>query len=166
MSKPSNAQQLEAMLFASGTPQTSTMIAKAFGWSETEVQDAAIDLQASLDGRGIQLVSGKDGFELAVASMVRTPVSQALKQSAQALSQSALEVLTIVAYRQPLAKTDIDDLRGVASDASLKTLLARDLIVSTGMKDGGIQYRTTNHFLHSLGLKKLEDLPATKGKLV
>lgn len=165
MSKPSSAQQLEAMLFASGNPQTAAMIAKAFGWSASEVSDAAVDLQASLEGRGIQLVSGKDGYELAVATAVRTPVSQALKQSTQALSQSALEVLTIVAYRQPLAKTDIDELRGVASDASLKTLLARDLIVSTGMKDGGIQYRTTNHFLHSLGLKQLEELPATKGKL-
>lgn len=166
MSKASNnSAQLEAMLFASGSAQTAAKIGAAFAWTEAEVQSALDELDTSLTGRGLQLLSGEDGYELGVAQSVRAAVIDALKQSAQPLSQSTLETLTIVAYRQPVAKATVDEVRGVASDASLKALLARDLIVSTGMKDGAIQYRTTNHFLKTLGLKQLADLPDIKGKL-
>lgn len=164
MSKQSDRTRLlEALLFASATPLTTTMIVKALGWSEAEVDVTSQDLGKSLKDRGLQLITSEDGFTLGVASTVRKDIAHALRQSAQPLSQSSLEVLTIVAYRQPIAKTEIDEVRGVASDASLKSLLSRDLIVSTGMREGVIRYRTTHQFLSALGLTKLEDLPKPKG---
>lgn len=164
-SSQTDSMRLEALLFASGSPQTAASIAKGFGWTEEAASKTIDELRTTLADRGLQLVSGDDGYELGVAQSVRADVIRALQQSAQPLSQSAMEVLTIVAYRQPLAKADIDELRGVSSDASLKTLLSRDLVVAQGMKGGAIQYRTTNHFLQALGLTDLTKLPAVKGDL-
>lgn len=167
MSKPpvNAAAILQATLFASGTAMGVASLSEALGWSTEDLGAVVGDLKGRLMQSGLQLVESDEGFELTVATEVRSIVAQALKQSAPALSQSALEVLTIVAYHQPAAKSHIDEVRGVSSDASLRALLARDLIVSTGMKDGAIRYRTTGHFLKSLGLSSLDDLPIVNGKL-
>ena len=168
MSKlPDNASAiLQATLFAAGAPMHSSALAEALGCTEADVVTAIASLQELLLGSGLQVVNSEDGYELSIASSVRDAVARALKQSAASLSQSALEVLTIVAYHQPAAKSTIDEIRGVASDASLRALLARDLIVSTGMKGGAMHYRTTGHFLKSLGLRSIDELPTVKGKLV
>lgn len=78
------------------------------------------------------------------------------------LSQAALETLAIIAYRQPMTKAEIEDIRGVKSDKSLQTLLKKQLIKEVGRMDGAgrpILYGTTKSFLEYFGLNKLEDLP-------
>lgn len=81
----------------------------------------------------------------------------------QALSQASLEVLAIVAYKQPITRLEIEDLRGVKSEKSLHTLTGKGLLQETGRAEGtgrAILYGTTKEFLNYFGLKNLTDLPA------
>ncbi len=81
----------------------------------------------------------------------------------QALSQASLEVLAIVAYKQPITRLEIEDLRGVKSEKSLHTLTAKGLLQEAGRAEGtgrAILYGTTTEFLDCFGLKNLKDLPA------
>lgn len=81
----------------------------------------------------------------------------------QALSQASLEVLAIVAYKQPITRLEIEDLRGVKSEKPLHTLAAKGLLQEAGRAEGtgrAILYGTTTEFLNYFGLKHLEDLPA------
>lgn len=78
------------------------------------------------------------------------------------LSQAALETLAIVAYRQPITRVEIDEIRGVKSDRALQTLMAKELIQEAGRSDAvgrPILYETTKQFLHYFGLSSLKDLP-------
>jgi segregation and condensation protein B len=80
------------------------------------------------------------------------------------LSQSSLETLAVVAYRQPVTRAEIESVRGVSADAGLAKLLERQLITITGRADlpgRPIQYGTTESFLEFLGVKSLDDLPAS-----
>lgn len=81
----------------------------------------------------------------------------------QSLSQASLEVLAIVAYKQPITRLEIEDLRGVKSEKSLHTLTAKGLLQEAGRAEGtgrAIIYGTTTEFLNYFGLKNLKDLPA------
>lgn len=81
----------------------------------------------------------------------------------QSLSQASLEVLAIVAYKQPITRLEIEDLRGVKSEKSLHTLTAKGLLQEAGRAEGtgrAILYGTTTEFLNYFGLKNLKDLPA------
>ena len=78
------------------------------------------------------------------------------------LSQAALETLAIVAYRQPITRIDIDEIRGVKSDRALHTLVGKELIQEAGRSEAvgrPILYETTKQFLHYFGLSALRDLP-------
>ncbi len=79
-------------------------------------------------------------------------------QSAR-LSQAALETLAVVAYRQPVTRGQISQVRGVNVDSVMKTLSARGLVTEVGEVGGAVQYGTTTEFLERLGLGSLEDLP-------
>ena len=84
------------------------------------------------------------------------------KQPAQALSSAALEVLAIIAYKQPVTRGEVDFIRGVQSDRALATLVEKRLVKDVGRKDGTgcpILYATTEQFLLHFGLRSLEDLP-------
>lgn len=82
---------------------------------------------------------------------------------ASKLSQASLEVLSIVAYNQPVSRGDIEMLRGVASDGPVSTLLGKGLISKKHMQDArAMHFITTDYFLQVFGLKSLEDLPSQK----
>jgi segregation and condensation protein B len=81
------------------------------------------------------------------------------------LSQAALETLAIVSYRQPVTRNDIESIRGVSSDSSLRTLLDRKLLEIRGREDGpgrALLYRTSTEFLQYFGLNSVKDLPRLK----
>jgi segregation and condensation protein B len=80
------------------------------------------------------------------------------------LSQSSIETLAVVAYRQPVTRTEIETIRGVSAEAGVNKLLERDLIYIVGRADTPgrpIQYGTTDHFLEFVGIKSLDELPAS-----
>lgn len=75
------------------------------------------------------------------------------------LSQAALETLAVVAYRQPVTRGQVSQIRGVNVDSVMKTLAARSLVTEVGEVGGAVQYGTTTEFLERLGLGSLDDLP-------
>lgn len=101
-----------------------------------------------------QLVTKPEAAET-IQKLVENPTPQAL-------SQASLEVLAIVAYKQPLTRLEIEDLRGVKSEKPLQTLAAKGLIQEAGRAEGtgrAILYGTTSEFLNYFGLKSLDELP-------
>ncbi|WAH39069.1 SMC-Scp complex subunit ScpB [Alicyclobacillus dauci] len=157
---------VEAILFAAGSDGLQTSeIAHILGCSETDARGLCLQLQANLDEReaGIALQEVAGTWQM----MTRKEHAPYLKRMAQTpmqtnLSAAALEVLAIVAYKQPITRGEIDDIRGVGSDRALSTLVHRQLIREVGRQDAPgrpILFGTTDLFLRHFGLKSLSELP-------
>lgn len=113
--------------------------------------------------RGITLMNSHDVFHL-TTKPEHTAYYQKLIESPQSsrLSQAALETLAIIAYQQPVTRTEMEDVRGVKSDRAIQTLLSRSLIQEIGRKEGigrPILYGTSTDFLTYFGLTSIEELP-------
>ncbi len=161
-----NKAVLEALLFASGEPLTVGAITKATALSEQEIRDMMRELIAEYRDRnsGIVIAEIADGYEMAtdpdLAAWIRRMKNITVSNK---LSQPALETLSIIAYKQPITKVEVDQLRGVNSDAAVKSLLDKHLIKIIGKKESPgrpFLYGTTNEFLQYFGLKNLTELPA------
>ena len=162
MSKQSNmAQYIEAALFISSGPISTAEIAKRLSLPKEDVQLELDELEKTLQGRGICLVKSGDGYELAVIPQLRDTIAAFRGDSAPILSQSSLEVLTIIAYEGPCAKTTIDDIRGTPSDNSLRALMSRDLIgqIKARGDEEGMRYELTSYAWRSLGITGRDALP-------
>ena len=123
----------------------------------------AEELRAADDG--LLLIEGANGYRLVTHPRFARWV-RILRQEPPPvkLSQSSIETLAVVAYRQPVTRTEIDTIRGVAAEAGLSKLLDRDLIYIGGRADTPgrpIQYGTTEHFLEFVGAKSIDELPAS-----
>ena len=152
--------QIEALLFWKNEGATMNWLAKALEKGKEEIEEALKSLEASLEGRGIVLQRNGDEVALktapAVASLIETFSKDEL---AKELTPSALETLSIIIYRGPLAKKDIDYIRGVNSGFILRNLLIRGLIEKeekTALR--GIVYKPTLDLLSLLGISRLEEL--------
>lgn len=156
---------IESLLFAWGEPLSLSRIAKTLELRPSEVESLLKDLIKTYEdeGRGIQILevdkhyqfcSKKDNYKY-IETLCQTSKSKGL-------SNSALEVLTIVAYKQPITKLDIEQVRGVNSDAALQSLVDRGLVDIVGKLDriGRPQiYGTSQLFLKTFGLKDIKELP-------
>ncbi len=129
-----------------------------------EAMDAiAVELRASDDG--LLLIEGNAGFRLVTHPRFARWV-RILRQEPPPvkLSQSAVETLAVIAYRQPVTRTEIETIRGVSAEAGINKLLERELIYIVGRADSPgrpIQYGTTDQFLEFVGIKSLDELPAS-----
>lgn len=157
---------LEALLFVSGEPLPLARLASTIGTvSKAEVQQALGNLQEQLahDGRGIQLVQVAGGYRLATKADCAPWLKRLEKaKAAQRLSRSALESLAIIAYKQPLVRAEIEEIRGVETSGVIRTLLERKLVRIVGRKEvpgRPIMYGTTKYFLEHFGLQDLSQLP-------
>lgn len=155
---------VEALLFVAGEPLSVARIARILGVGEGVVREALAELAEACraPGRGIELVEVAGGWQLVTRREYRRAVEELLQPRRQALSRAALETLAIVAYRQPVTRAEIEAIRGVQSEAGLRTLLERGLIREVGRKDAPgrpILYGTTPLFLQMFGLKDLSELP-------
>jgi segregation and condensation protein B len=162
MSKPANlAQLIEAALFVSSNPITSNELAKKLQVSVDNIDVALSELRHVLDKRGICIIQSSAGYELAVAPSLREQIMAFTSEVAPTLSQSSLEVLTIIAYEGPCAKNLIDEIRGTPSDNSLRALLSRDLIAQSKASnpDEPPQYELTSFAWRSLGITGKDQLP-------
>jgi segregation and condensation protein B len=157
---------LEAVLFVSPEPVPVARLMSIVGTlSKTEVVQALDILTHDLDqaGRGIQLVQVAGGYRL-VTKQEYGPWLKRMEKAkmAQKLSRSALESLAIVAYKQPLVRSEIEEIRGVETSSVLRTLCERKLVRIVGRKDvpgRPIMYGTTKFFLEHFGLQDLSQLP-------
>jgi len=160
---------IESILFVSGEAIPVSSLADALGHGEEAVNQALMDLeQACLaDDRGLQLKRYADQVQLVSKADYATYVERVLQPiQRQSLSQSALETLVIVAYRQPVTRQEVEAVRGVKCDYSLQSLVQKGLVRDAGRKETlgrPILYATTDQFLSHFGLVTLKDLPELPG---
>jgi segregation and condensation protein B len=153
---------IEALLFVAGESLSIKQIAKLTRANESEVALALQRIEADYADRGIVLREIAGGYRFASAPAARDVVEAYLLPPKSSLSTPALETLAIVAYMQPVTKSEIEAIRGVASDSVVSTLVDRNLIAEAGRKDvvgRPMLYKTTPEFLESFGLRSLDDLP-------
>src|SRR6478672_3095069 len=154
------AAVLEVLLFVSPEPVSLSRLVTAVGnVSKSEVEQALSRLEQDLaqDNRGVQLVKLAGGYRLVTKAEYAPWLKRLDKaKAAQKLSRSALESLAIIAYKQPLVRAEIEEIRGVETSGVLRTLLERKLVRIVGRKEvpgRPIMYGTTKFFLEHFGLR-------------
>jgi segregation and condensation protein B len=156
-------QLVESLLFVAGEPVAVAQLARALELPADTVEAALAELDALYVGRGVRLQRHADLVQLVSAPESARAVARFLGvQASGRLSPAALEVLAIVAYRQPLTRAQIDAIRGVDSSGTVRALLARDLIAEAGRLETVGRpnlYATTPLFLQQFGLTSLAELP-------
>ncbi len=154
---------LEALLFVADAPASAPSLALALGLAEGQVVQGLELLGERLSAKGsIELVSIAGGYQLCTKPEFAEAVANFLKPQRNRLSRALLEVLAIVAYRQPITTQEIDIVRGVASDYSVRALVERRLVKEVGRRSAPgrpVLYGTTQQFLHQFNMKDLTDLP-------
>ena len=157
---------LEAVLFAAGDAVSLDRLCAALETPREDILAAAGALEAlyDLENRGLMLRRIEDRLQLCSRPMYAEAARRVTEsRRAATLSPAALEVLTIVAYRQPVTRAFIDQLRGVDSGGTLAGLAEKQLIEEAGRLEvpgRPILYRTTGRFLQAFALESLDDLPA------
>jgi segregation and condensation protein B len=156
---------IEALVFASDKPMTVGEIAKTAKADRKLVKEVLQELREEYQRRGFQLLEIAGGFSFRTNPAFAPFVRDVTAQKPVKLTRAQLETLAIVAYRQPLTRPEIDDIRGVDSGPVLKLLLERDLVRIIGKRDEPgrpLVYGTTPLFLEFFGLKSLKDLPSLR----
>jgi len=159
---------LESLIFVSDTPVRLETLVEILRESSKETILEGIDRikrEYEGDSKGLELVEVGGGYQFRTKPRWAEWIHRMKKTKAVKLSRSALETLAIVAYRQPIIRPEIEDIRGVDSGWVLRTLLEKGLIKITGRKDipgRPIVYGTTKTFLELFSLNTLSDLPSLK----
>lgn len=159
---------IEAILFISGETLTASQLKSTGEFSETEVKSLMDELIHEYRERdsGILIAEVAGGWRMLTNPEYGEWIKKFVgSQKAQRLSMASLETLGIIAYKQPIIKAEIDELRGVNSDGVIKTVLEKRLIKVVGRKEAPgrpLLYGTTREFLEYFGLKDLTGLPTLK----
>ncbi|HMN13792.1 MAG TPA: SMC-Scp complex subunit ScpB [Bellilinea sp.] len=158
------SSRVEALLFVASEPVTKVQLAEALEMSSTEIEKSIEELRRKYStDSGLKIQNFDNKYQLTTSSDVAADIEKYLGLEATAkLSNAALETLAIVAYRQPVTRPIIDEVRGVISDSVIKNLLFKGLIEEVGRAETPgrpILYRTTQEFLLQFGLNSLDDLP-------
>lgn len=167
-------QHIEAIIFASEHPVTdkelSECLKTTFGWelSPPEIQEAIDALAARYndDIFSFQLTQLAGGYHFMTKPEYYSVINTLLNQKAQKrLSTAALETLSIIAYKQPITKGEMEEIRGVNCDYTVQKLLEKDLISISGRADGPgkpLLYKTSQTFMDHFGINSAKDLPKLK----
>ncbi len=159
---------IEAVLFSSSRPVTLKQVAKRleeFSREDIEQAFGVLIGEYAGPGRSVEIAQVAGGYQMRTRVAYREYVKRFVREKDVGLTRSMLEALSIIAYKQPVTKKEIDVVRGVDSARAIKHLLERRLIEMAGRNgDAGkrIVFRTTDRFLEVYGLKGLEDLPTYK----
>lgn len=157
---------IEAMLFVSGEPLSLRDIAINLEETPKYIEEvlAEMMLDYEVENRGIKLISINGNYQLVTKAEHSVYIQKLLKKNKrQSLSQASLESLAIVAYKQPITRVDIDEIRGVKSDSAIQRLIEKELIREVGRLEvpgRPILYGTTENFLRQFGLQDLKELPS------
>jgi len=167
MEQPQLQSIVESILLAAGKPLTIEQLLAVFGDGEKpspdELREAIAALQENYAERGIELVEVASGFRIQVSQAMEPWVSRLTEEKPVRYSRALLETLALVAYRQPITRGEIEDIRGVSVSSSImKTLQEREWVRIVGHRDvpgRPAMYSTTRQFLDYFNLKGLDDLP-------
>ena len=160
-----NKSAIEALMYIWGEPLEIKDAAEACGISNQEAKECFLELQAEYDqeGRGLMIRQVGNGFQYATRPEYAEQVEKLCTPvRTRKLSQAALEVLAIVAYKQPVTKSEIDSIRGIKCDRVMEGLMKKELVQELGRSAGigrPILYGTTDTFLKLFGFKTLKELP-------
>lgn len=162
-----NLANLEALLYVAGDDGIDKeVLGNLLEVEETQLDELLDALKEKLENdndSGLKLLQINNSLKLATRPEVSKAVEKYFqKDVSKTISQSALEILSIVAYRQPITRVEIDEIRGVNSSGAIQTLIWRGLIKANGKKDAPGHpnlYVTTDYFLQYFGYQSLADLP-------
>ncbi|TNE54398.1 MAG: SMC-Scp complex subunit ScpB [Bacteroidetes bacterium] len=167
-------QHIEALIFVSpqaiALPDIQAVLTEVFGVevAETDILEVIDGLkqQYSQDQYAFELLEIAGGYQFMTKGAFHNTVAVHLKQTTKKrLTRAALETLAIVAYKQPVSKSDLEAIRGVNCDYALQKLLEKELVEITGRSEGPgrpLLYATSEKFMDYLGIKALTDLPKPK----
>ena len=156
---------VENVLLAADQPVNAAELEKIFlnTAEKNDLQVILEELKEEYQSRNLQILEVADGYQLCTRHEFNEWIRKFLKlDRSSRLSQPSLDTLSIIAYKQPLTRQEVDDIRGVDSSGVVKTLLEKKVIGPAGRKKvpgRPIMYRTTQKFLEYFGLKDLSDLP-------
>jgi segregation and condensation protein B len=154
---------IESILFISGGPVKISKMAKITGAAKPEIENAIMVLQGEYaGGRGMAIIKKEDEVQMASSPDNSSFIAELVKSETQEnLSRAGLEVLSIVSYRGPLSRMDIDAIRGVNSTYTLRSLLLRGLVerVENPKSARSYLYKISFDFLRHLGLDDISKLP-------
>jgi len=155
---------IEALLFVSGEPLPISKIAKVLGVKEEEALAAVSNLQKNIKeaGRGLTIINIGNSFQIATIPEANPYLSKFIKENFnEELTPASLETLAIIAYRGPLIRAEIENIRGVNSSYILRNLCIRGLVSRepSPLYPNAYQYQISFEFLRHLGFNKIEDLP-------
>ena len=167
-------QHIESLIFTTDHSITieeiSDVLEEAFGLKhpEQELQNSIDELKKryATDEYAIEVVEIAGGYQFLSKGSYHNTVGVFLKQTTRRrLSRSALETLSIIAYKQPVTKTEMEQIRGVSCDYSIRKLLEKELVLIVGRSEGPgkpLLYATSDKFMDYFGLKSITDLPSPK----
>jgi len=156
---------IEALLFIENEPVEYVKLIKHTGLEQAELSGLVEELKTEYELRqsGLQIVEVAGGCQMIAHPRFGLVLSQIYGvKNSNKLSQTALEVLAIVAYKQPITKTEIEAIRGVSCERVLKLLMEKDLVVISGRRETPgkpLEFATTKNFLKVFGLRSIDDLP-------
>ncbi|HXX53540.1 MAG TPA: SMC-Scp complex subunit ScpB [Thermodesulfovibrionales bacterium] len=167
MENGQNKSLLEALLFLSGEPLTASSLKTITELEEPEIYRLMNELIGEYRARdgGLLLAEIANGYQMVTNPHYAPWVKKLTGSEATRLSLAALETLAIIAYKQPIIKAEVEQVRGVNSDGVIRTLLEKRLIKIMGKKEAPgkpLLYGTTKDFLQYFGLKDLAELPTLK----
>jgi len=155
---------LEALLFAATEPIKKTRLMEVLSVSSQDIDQLVSQYQQLLDdaSRGVRLREVAEGLQLVTKPAAAQLVGQLRAGRQYRLSKPTLEVLAIVAYKQPITRAEVEEIRGVKCERAILTLLDKNLLREVGRKETvgrPILYGTTEAFLAHFNLRSLKDLP-------
>lgn len=159
---------VEALILSSPEPIAATRLAEIIPYCDAgQVKDLVNELNTEYTGhdRAFEIWEIAGGYQIRTRAEFSGYVQKLQKERALRLSQAALETLAIIAYRQPVTRAEIEEVRGVDAGAVVKSLLERHLIRIAGQREvpgRPMLYATTRRFLEVFGLERLKDLPTLR----
>ncbi len=164
--KPKMKSAIEAMLFVSGEPLPAKELMANLEIDNKLILEIINEMMEEYkkEDRGLRLIEINGGYQLVTKEENSDYIQKLLKKNRKhSLSQASIESLAIIAYKQPITRIDIDEIRGVKSESALQRLVERSLIREVGRLEvpgRPILYGTTDEFLRQFGLKNLKELPS------
>jgi len=154
--------QIESLLFISAKPISIKQLAELIGQPEADIKTAGDELEDEYKNsqRGVQIIRNGSKYQMVSSPDNAKLVQEFIKdETTGELSRPSLETLTIIAYRGPIAKTNLDHIRGVNCSLILRNLLIRGLIEAKSDKKGETFYNVTFDFIRFLGINDISELP-------
>lgn len=155
--------QVESILFVAARPIAVKRLAEACGAERPQVDEAieALCAEYNREGRGVRILRNGSEVQMATAPDTARVVQEFLKdETTGEMTKPSLEALTVIAYRGPISKAELEQIRGVNCSLILRNLLMRGLIEASGERqDAATTYRVTMDFLRFLGLSSVDELP-------